>query len=350
MYHEYVKLNNRKSIGKVVKSFSRERIRVTVCIAAIYNYNAILGASDRMVTGGYGDITFEPPISKIFQLTNSIAVMTAGDQNIQTQVLQKTSKIIIEKINANPTQWLDISDVAEIYSKCFYDLRNKLIENNVLSKYNLTFDSFIAEQKKMSEKFIDMITANIKRYENDFSRSQGIETIITGVDNNGPHIYIVINGEVSCNDKLGFASIGIGSSHAISHFMLSKYSGSASESKALLTIHQAKKKSEVSPGVGKETDMCVIGPLKGSFTRIEPPTFTKPVVADLDNLYKKYKKTIEKLDKKTEDEIKDYLDKLNSGVQPKQEASVSASVSPSASPPPASASSSKSSSKSKKKK
>ena len=290
---------------------------MTVCIAAIYDNASILGASDRMVTGGFGDIEFEPPAPKILNITNSIAVLTAGDQNIQMQVFQKAYRVVGEKIKAQPEKWLGVSDAAEIYSGCFYALRNKLIEDGVLLPYNLNYDSFISKQKEMNIDFVNRLTNKIDRFPREYIGD--IETILAGIDETGPHIYVVRNGIINCNDKLGFASIGIGSNHALSHFMFSSYSRIASEPKALLTIHQAKKKAEVSPGVGEQTDMCHMGPNPGSFKMIAEPIFTKPIVRDLDNFYKKYKKQIKLLDKKTEDKIKDYLRNLTPPPQPKQE-------------------------------
>jgi len=290
---------------------------VTVCIAAIYDSASILGASDRMVTGGFGDIEFEPPAPKILNITNSIAVMTAGDQNIQMQVFQKAYKVVGGKIKAQPDRWVSVSEAAEIYSECFYDLRNKFVEDGVLLPYHLNFDSFISKQQEMNQDFVNRITNKIDRFPRE--NIGDIETILTGIDDSGPHIYVVRNGVINCDDKLGFASIGIGSNHALSHFMFSSYSRIASESKALLTIHQAKKKAEVSPGVGEQTDMCHIGPQPGTFKMIAEPIFTKPIVRDLDNFYKKYKKQIELLDKKTEEKIKYYLQNLNPPPQPKQE-------------------------------
>jgi 20S proteasome alpha/beta subunit len=304
---------------------------MTVCIAAIYNDNSILGASDRMVTGGYGDLTFQPPIPKIVSITNSIAVMTAGDQNIQMQVFKMVSEIVNEKIRLDPSQWIKVVEVAENYSKCFYKLRNKLAEDCVLSRYNLTLSTFISKQKEMDQQFIDMITRKIERFDVDQMSNQSVETIIIGIDDDGPHVYIVADGEISCHDKLGFASIGIGGAHANSHFMHCAYSRSASESKALLTIHQAKKKSEVSPGVGKETDMCLIGPLKGSFTMIGTLPNGVNIVGGLDTYYDKYIQAIKKLDIKTERIIKDYLNRLASATQLNQEASSSPSASVSSS-------------------
>lgn len=300
---------------------------MTVCISAIYNNNSILGISDRMVTGGYGDITFEPPIPKILQLTSSIAVMTAGDQDIQIQVYQEVFKAIEEKIKENPEKWINVSEAAEIYSKCYFSLRNRLLENYLLSQFNLTLNSFIERQQSMNKDFVDMIVSKIERFQTYYMND--VETIVSGIDTFGPHIYVVKNGKISCFDKLGFASIGIGSSHAVSHFMFSAYSRFASESKALLTIHQAKKKSEVSPGVGKETDMCVIGPQIGSFTMINPVPGGLDIVKDLDKFYAKYLKQIERIDKKTEGTIQNYLARLGSNSPQKQEVSPTTTVSPS---------------------
>jgi 20S proteasome alpha/beta subunit len=290
---------------------------MTVCIAAIYDSASILGASDRMITGGYGDIEFQPPAPKILNITNSIAVMTAGDQNIQMQVFQKAFQVVRQRIQDQPDKWVSVSDVAEIYSKSFYGLRNRLVEEGILLPYNLNFESFISKQCEMNQDFVDRIINRIDRFPRE--NIGAVETILAGIDDSGPHIYVVRNGIINCNDKLGFASIGIGSNHALSHFMFSSYSRIATESKALLTIHQAKKKAEVSPGVGEQTDMCHIGPQPGTFKMIAEPAFTKPIVKDLDNFYRKYKQQIDLLDKRTEEKIKYYLQNLNPPPQPKQE-------------------------------
>lgn len=112
--------------------------------------------------------------------------------------------------------------------------------------------------------------------------------------------------------------------------MLSAYTRFASESKTLLTIHQAKKKSEVSPGVGAQTGMFLVGSSLGSFIMIDQPPHETHIVKDLDDFYLKYKKEIEKLDKKTEDKIVNYLRNLTQPSAPKQEPGSS----PSPSQPP----------------
>lgn len=289
---------------------------MTVCIAAIYNNNAILGISDKMITAG--DIQFEPPASKIVDVTNSIAVMAAGDSNIQTQLLAIVSPIIIARIKEAPDKWIPVADAATLYRDTFVNIRANLAEKAVLSPLGLTYPSFISKQKFMSEDFINDISYKLKQFS-----IEPAHTIVTGIDETGPHIYVIRDDNISCDDRIGFAAVGIGSNHAISHFMLSGYAKSAQESKALLTIHQAKKKSEASPGVGENTDMFVLGPNLGTFNMFIPlPPPSIDIVKDMDDFYKKYKSAIDRLDMKTEEKIKNYIQTVIVNATPAQQAEV----------------------------
>jgi 20S proteasome alpha/beta subunit len=75
---------------------------MTICVACIYNNNAILGASDRMLTAT--DIQFEPPTRKIRQITNSIALMIAGDTNLHTEIFNRLIPRVNAQIDSNPAE------------------------------------------------------------------------------------------------------------------------------------------------------------------------------------------------------------------------------------------------------
>src|SRR6266853_1595139 len=92
----------------------REVAPVTVCIAAICENGKLIGASDRMLTAG--DIQFEPQQSKLVQLTSSMVAMIAGDSALQAEILYGVREEVARKIDADPTRWLRVSDVAEMYS------------------------------------------------------------------------------------------------------------------------------------------------------------------------------------------------------------------------------------------
>jgi len=108
-----------------------------------------------------------------------------------------------------------------------------------------------------------------------------VEAIFAGIDMSGPHLYVVRNGNVSCEDRIGFAAIGVGSWHAESLFMAAGHTRAATTSRALYLTFAAKKRAEIAPGVGVETDMFMIGPQLGSYISIRDS-----IIQDLGRFYK----------------------------------------------------------------
>jgi len=275
---------------------------MTVCVAAICDNNThIIGASDRMLTAG--DIEFQPPQTKIWGLTNSIVAMVAGDMTIQSEIYQKVFNIVIDRIKIDPSNWWKVKDMAELYSNCYSELRFKRAEKEILWPLGLDKDKFIKQQKEMDTTLVQKIAKLLSNFE-----IPGTETIIAGndeyIDKIMPHLYVIHNERVSCNDATGFACIGLGYWHANSQFMSSGHTRFSSGPRTLQITYQAKKKAEVAPGVGKETDMFIIGPELGSFRPIK-----EEVVFDLDKIYNNYLKKIKDVDKKTEKRLEEYLKK-----------------------------------------
>jgi hypothetical protein len=272
---------------------------VTVGICAIYQTNegkAIFGASDRMITANDGEIEFESPTSKIFAFSNSIAVLYAGDLSIFSQIYQKANNAIGEAIRANPQEWVKVFDAASIYSKFYFEVRNEMVENEVLSSYGLKLKD-IDTKPNMMDMLLDKVDRHVLRFPQN-------EVIIAGIDKTGQnnatmaHIYTIRNGCIYCHDIEGFVAIGSGAKQAESHFMLSKYGRNANEAECLLTVHQAKKKSEISAGVGQATDMFINGWRLGSLMMITPENFGGiDIVQRMDNFYKSFVKQISKFNR-----------------------------------------------------
>jgi len=121
-------------------------------------------------------------------------------------------------------------------------------------------------------------------------RSPHVEAIIAGVDGSGGHIYFTNKDCVRCHDSVGFAAIGVGGWHADSQFMFAGYAKWASVPKCLLLSYVAKKRAEVAPGVGQETDMfAIVGtsePLLHNFVMAYP--YVQVSQMHIDNLAKIY--------------------------------------------------------------
>ncbi len=115
-------------------------------------------------------------------------------------------------------------------------------------------DLFLAKQKGFAPQFRDMIEAAI-----DADEMNPGEAIIAGVDELGGHIFTVEPpGWERPWNSTGFAAIGIGAEHAELVFLGSQYTQNRPWQQALAITFFAKKRAEISSGVGPNTDLYYI--------------------------------------------------------------------------------------------
>jgi hypothetical protein len=231
---------------------------MTVCIGAIFRWNyaaagppdigfAGIAMSDRMITAG--DVEYEPNQLKVALITQHVMLMIAGDYTTHSQALRPTLKQFVSSPNATPLE------VARVYGSQIQSIQRKQAEDHILSPLGLNSDTFLAQQKEMSDAFVTTITAQLQ----DF-RPADVEALIVGIeaDGNG-NIYIVDSrGSVTSYSDVGFAAIGIGAWHARSRMMQAGFTNQLNFYPALASVFAAKKASEVAPGVGKSTDIHLI--------------------------------------------------------------------------------------------
>lgn len=229
---------------------------MTVCVAAIFEGFGIIGASDRMLTAG--DVEFEPPVPKLRFWTSSIASLIAGDANIQGEIGESVNRLIQKRLEERPEEWISVKDVALFYKQECDRIMRSQAERRILAPLGLTCEEFLTRQNSFSPAF----TTNITQEMLNFS-GPSIETIIAGIDSEGPHIYTVDNNSVQSHFTVGFAAIGSGSNHANSQMMAFKHTFRHSLADTLRGVFFSKKRAEIAPGVGFETDMFVITGLGG---------------------------------------------------------------------------------------
>lgn len=262
----------------------REEDTVTVCVAAICDDDTIFGASDRKITAG--DIEFEPEAVKIDRITQSVAVMAAGDSAIHAEILQSVHADVQDQ------DWLwDVKEIAELYSQYYNTLRQKGAERAFLAPFGLTMDAFIGRQGDMSPEWVKQVGYEIINY-----NPGNVEAIVAGVDEMGAHIWVVENEMVSCHDNEGYAAVGIGRAHAKSQFMFSGHTRRNYLPETLLLTYTAKKRAEAAPGVGTATDMFIVGPTRGTFDYLH-----EGVLAKLEAIYKTVRRKEKNIVKKAEE-------------------------------------------------
>jgi hypothetical protein len=196
-------LREPKTLRKHRRGLKR-KAPLTVCIAAICNYGgAIFGACDRMMTSA--DIEFEPRLEdpaanqstafssnpKIFRVSSSIIMMTAGDSGLQAEIMAGASAEINGRIGSNPTKWLPVKEAVDCYVNAYNSAKNKRVLNDVLVPFGLDKDSFLGRQSEMSPEFVLDLNRRILKSDLDFRELYSVHTIVTGNEEAGPHIYTV---------------------------------------------------------------------------------------------------------------------------------------------------------------
>lgn len=113
------------------------------------------------------------------------------------------------------------------------------------------------------------------------------------------------NGQLSCNDVVGFAAIGVGRWHANSQFMFKGHNRNRPIPETLLLAFSAKKRAEAAPGVGQATDMFTIGPGPGTHS-----VLPEEIVLKLEEIDKANQKRILRAAKKAEESINEFTNQL----------------------------------------
>lgn len=305
---------------------------MTICVAAIGVNGLIIAAADRMKTGG--DIEFEPRKnenpemawgsgSKILPITTSITALTAGDSSLQAEILQHVYLDTSARIKSQPSEWWLVEDVAHLYVAHYDKIKRGRAASAILAPLGLDLETFLERQSTMSADLVASIARELQVYE-----MPGVLTIFVGVDPTASHIFVTSNCNsenicrLTCSDTTGFAAIGSGARHALSQFMLAGYHRQAPTSETVFQTYLAKKRAEIAPGVGKETDMFTIGPELGFSSFIRPE-----IMSEIDGIYRNYDRSEKALRKKASESAEAFEKKLIES-RPKQQSGDAITSSP----------------------
>jgi hypothetical protein len=232
----------------------KEATSVTVCVAALCDAHTIIAAADRMLTTG--DIEHEPEQTKASWITPSTLILVSGDIPLQTEILRQVHAEVVARQDGD--NLLAVGDIADLYVQCFNKVRMKRSENAILAPRGLTYDSFYSGQLTISQSVENQLIAEMF----DFALPD-VSAIVAGRDSTGGHLWLIDRGsfhnlEAVCRDDVGYIAIGIGYHHAQSQMLFARHTRFKSFAETLFLTYLAKKRAEVAPGVGSDTDMYVI--------------------------------------------------------------------------------------------
>lgn len=279
---------------------------MTVCVAAISDRSSIIGVTDRMLTAG--DVEFEPAQAKMWAFSRAVWGLISGDYNIQSEILSRVDTEIKRRIAVQPDVWVSVKEVAELYCKRYKELLRSRAEAAILHPLGLDIPTFLSQQASMNPDLVVELAAKLTTYDFDST----LEMLFIGNDHDGPdekatyvHLYKTEADKLSNCSQVGFAAIGIGRFHAESQFMFSGHWPSKPFHETLSLAYAAKKRAEVAPGVGKDTDIVVIGPGLGGSLKVE-----ERHIAGLEKIYQKSRSRSTRALKSALDETKEFIAKV----------------------------------------
>lgn len=224
---------------------------MTICIASIADDGkSLILSSDKEVTYAFPLATeIETDQKKIAKITNKIYVLTAGIGNFCAEIVNNVKR---DKSGAT-----SVKEVADSTLARYIELRTRQMEERYLRPIGFTnIADFIQRQQQLNPQIAAQLHTFLAQ---DPQNIFDVELIIAGLDNTGVHVYLLAKpGTLIQMDTQGFSAIGIGGIHAFNSLLANNYSAKLSLKEALYFTYQAKKRSEVAPGVGALTDITIL--------------------------------------------------------------------------------------------
>jgi len=222
---------------------------VTICIAAACERGKnIILASDSMITSPGLSVQFEHPGRKITSLSHQCMALTAGDALAHTELFNEVTAYL--KKLRDPS----VSEIVETIKKRYKKIRRKTIIETILAPRGFDdFEAFYGVQQGLAGDVGLRIQAEIDGY------NYGLSILIGGISGGKAHIYGITDpGTSQCFDSINFNAIGSGLPHTVNSLIARNCHVNLPLNEALMIVSEAKIMAEKAPGVGKETDMCIM--------------------------------------------------------------------------------------------
>ena len=225
---------------------------MTICVAALYgNGQGAVLASDLMVTAHipFGYEFEHQQTTKIVPLDQgeSMYALTAGDVLSGTEIL----RLAKEQIQKRPDS--QASEVAEVIRGVYQFFRLQQVIQKELEPRGLTLQDYYSNQQGLLIPIVQTIDSALVETDID------VDIIVVGPSVDGHTIHTITNpGVLHDLSPIGYCAIGSGAPHAMYSLIESEYSPSHDANSVKEMVMRAKQRSEVAPGVGKNTQSKVI--------------------------------------------------------------------------------------------
>jgi hypothetical protein len=222
---------------------------MTVCVAAMCcDGQAVVVASDTMVTNPGIPIEFEHRGSKISELSKTCVAMTAGDALAYTELFGSV-RCQLERVTQS-----SVFEIVARIKECYKQVRHQEIQDRVLGPRGIEdIEHFYHMQNHLNPDVAFGIQSQIDKYD------YGLDILVAGATSTAAHIYGIQDpGTSQCYDAIHFHAIGSGTPHALNALIARDCHQGFTIENAILAVYEAKRLAEKAPGVGSVTDMCIV--------------------------------------------------------------------------------------------
>jgi 20S proteasome alpha/beta subunit len=192
----------------------------------------------------------EPPtLKKIFNAGDSCVLLFSGNVADGEEVVNNVLAKLTGKQN------LQVAQIAECTKASYLELKRKRVEENILGPLlGASFAQFQAlVGQSPSSQILQQVLGLIMQH------NLQLDVLVAGTDASGGHLFVATHpGQLLSVNMIGFAAIGSGALHAAVRLSLGQHTAASALQEAVFNVHEAKKSSEVAPGVGKLTDVAIV--------------------------------------------------------------------------------------------
>jgi hypothetical protein len=222
---------------------------MTICIAAIAREEEgeyIVFATDHMVATALGN--FEHPIQKYKKINDTTVAMLAGNPLFFDELVK------VEKPNAS------YEEQKEAIYENFKNKRKDVIQKELLDPLGVKYDEIIPETVRSPQ--INEVMLRIIEEITKFNLNTSI--LLVGFDKNKEAQITQISQEnISDFRMFNFHAIGSGNMQAANTLLFQKHDRTERLKSTIYNVYKAKRNAEVLEGVGKDTDLFILGNERG---------------------------------------------------------------------------------------
>ncbi|HSZ14225.1 MAG TPA: hypothetical protein VK790_09335 [Solirubrobacteraceae bacterium] len=145
-------------------------------------------------------------------------------------------------------------EVAKALAAEYEAARTAALEEQILRPRGLNLGMYYTNHNSLNGQIMAMLDNQMSQF------NLGVELLLAGVDPSGAHIHTVHNpgSTERLHDTIGYAAIGSGTIHALQSMIGFRHSAAAEYHETVFRVYASKRRAEVAPGVGHDTDMAVI--------------------------------------------------------------------------------------------